>query len=316
PMNQKVNDFILSVHDASMHLTPSDFHSWALKEVRRHIDFDFAIWGAGDGKSRELHTATILDQADNLFETWETVKHEDPYAHLVIGNTGKTWSVEQLPDFRHTRAYSDHWGLYQARQMISTMEVDPHTGLHIFVTLARDNQNKAFNKQEISFKNLVTQHFFLAARHNDMHHLRSDQTPAAFIDRHGLLHASLPEFKALLVNEWGKQAGVVLPEAVNTSLWKTGHYRGHNLALNAERFYNRLLVRAGILSSVSLSPRETEIAWAYATGKSHKEVAKVLSISPTTVRTHLARVYQKLEISDKGALAVWLKEHGNRPISI
>ncbi|WP_210426332.1 helix-turn-helix transcriptional regulator [Marinobacter confluentis] len=306
-----MSEFILTVHDASMHLSPSDFHSWALKEVRQYIDFDFAVWGAGDGRSRELHTSTILNQTDNLFETWETVKHEDPFANLVIGNTGKTWSAEEVPDFRESRAYSDHWGLYEARQMIATMEVDRHTGLHIFVILARDSQRKAFTEQEVVFKNLVTQHFFLAARHNDMHHLRSNQTPAAFIDQHGLLHASLPEFKALLVNEWGKKAGTVLPEAVNVALWETGHYRGNGLALNAERFYNRLLVRAGMMPCLSLSPRETEIAWAYAMGKSHKEVAKLLGIAPATVRTHLSRVYEKLDISDKGALAICLKEQGN-----
>lgn len=309
-MHDKMSDFILAIHDASMHLPPAEFHRWTLKEIRQYIDFDFAIWGAGNGQSRELHMATILDQADTLFDTWETVKHEDPYANLVIGNTGKTWSIEQLPGFRHCRAYNEHWGLYHARQMISTMEVDPQTGLHIFVTLARENRQMAFSRHDTHAKNTITQHLFLAARHNDMHCLRANQAPAAFIDRRGLLHASLPEFSALLASEWGRQAGQFLPDEVNRTLWQKGHYRNRHLSLNAERFHNRLLVRAGIPPPVSLSAREQETAWAYAAGNSHKEVAKMLNISPTTVRTHLARIYQKLAISDKGALAIWLKENG------
>lgn len=309
-MHHKMGDFILAIHDASMHLPPAEFHRWTLAEIRQHIDFDFAIWGAGNGESRQLHMATILDQTDTLFDTWEAVKHEDPYANLVIGNTGRTWSIEQLPEFRRSRAYNEHWGLYYARQMISTMELDPQTGLHIFVTLARENRSNTFSRQETEAKNIITQHLFLAARHNDMHCLRANQAPAAFVDQRGLLHASLPEFSDLLVSEWGRQAGQFLPDEVNRALWQTGHYRNRHLSLNAERFHNRLLVRAGITPPVSLSARELETAWAYAAGNSHKEVARMLDISPTTVRTHLARIYQKLAISDKGALAIWLKENG------
>lgn len=309
-MQHRMNDFILNIHDASMYLPPEEFHHWTLKEFRQHIDFDFAIWGAGDGHSRQLHMATMLDQVDTFFDTWETVKHDDPYADLVIGNTGTTWSIEQLPQFHHSRAYSEHWGRYHARQMISTMELDPRTGLHIFVTLARENKDQLFHPKDIRTKNLVTQHLFLAARHNQMHCLRSHQAPAAFVDSRGLIHAALPEFSALLIEEWGRHAGQLLPEEVNSALWLTGQYRSSRLALNAERLQNRLLVRAGISPPVLLSKREEEIAWLYAAGNSHKEVARTLSISPSTVRTHLARIYQKLDLSDKGSLAIWLKENG------
>jgi len=308
-MHHKMSDFILAIHDASMYLSPAEFHRWTLGEFRRHIDFDFAIWGAGNGQSRELHMATMLDQVDTFFDTWEAVKHVDDYADLVIGNTGKTWSMEQLPEFRHTQAYSEHWGLYHARQLISTMEVDPRTGLHIFVTLARENTGHSFAAQDMAIKNLVTQHLFLAARHNEMHSLRAYQVPAAFIDRRGLVHAALPEFIALMTGEWGKQAGQVLPEAVAQALWQQGQYRNGRLRLNAERLHNRLLVRAGVSPPVQLSVREEQIAWLYANGASHKQVAKQLDISPTTVRTHLARIYQKLDITDKGSLAIWLKEN-------
>jgi len=308
-MKMTTSDFILAIHDASMYLSPADFHRWALKETRRHIDFDFAIWGGGNGHSRQLHMATVLDQVDTFFETWESVKHNDQYADLVIGNTGQTWSIDQLPEFRESEAYHEHWGRYHARQMVSTMEVDTHTGLHIFVTLARDDQQAAFSAVDIQTKNLITQHLFLASRHNDMHYLRASQAPASFVDRRGLLHAALPEFCAMLVNEWGRQAWQRLPENVNQALWSTGRFHSDHISLNAERFNNRLLVRAAVNPLVSLSPREEQVARLYAAGSSHKEVAQALAISPTTVRTHLARVYQKLSVSDKGALAMWLTEN-------
>lgn len=308
-MQTTTGDLILAIHDASMHLSPAEFQIWALGEIRRHVDFDFAIWGGGNGQSRRLHTATVLDQVDTFFDTWESVKHEDQYADLVIGNTGKTWSIEQLPGFRHSRAYNEHWRCYGARQMVSTMEVDPHTGLHIFVTLARDSQTSVFKDRDTSLKNVITQHLFLASRHNDMHYLHASQTSAAFIDRQGLVHASMQDLRALFANEWNAQAGSRLPEAVTLALWHTGCYRGRNLSLHANPVGKRLLVRAVMTPRATLSPREHEIASLYSQGNSYKVVAQILGVSPTTVRTHLARVYQKLGISDKGALANWLVDN-------
>ncbi|MGD9295589.1 MAG: helix-turn-helix transcriptional regulator, partial [Roseobacter sp.] len=48
-----------------------------------------------------------------------------------------------------------------------------------------------------------------------------------------------------------------------------------------------------------LSFREMEIARAYADGDTYHRIAARLGIAPSTVRTHLATIYRKLEISSK-----------------
>jgi DNA-binding CsgD family transcriptional regulator len=48
-----------------------------------------------------------------------------------------------------------------------------------------------------------------------------------------------------------------------------------------------------------LSPREIEIANAYAHGDTYQGIAARLCIAPSTVRTHLATIYRKLEVSSK-----------------
>jgi len=48
-----------------------------------------------------------------------------------------------------------------------------------------------------------------------------------------------------------------------------------------------------------LSPRELEIARAYASGDNYHRIAEQLYIAPSTVRTHLATIYRKLEVSSK-----------------
>lgn len=50
-----------------------------------------------------------------------------------------------------------------------------------------------------------------------------------------------------------------------------------------------------------VSPREREILALMAEGHSNREVARVLHVSEATVKTHLARLYPKLEVTDRAA---------------
>jgi len=50
------------------------------------------------------------------------------------------------------------------------------------------------------------------------------------------------------------------------------------------------------IRSLGLSPRECEILALLASGQSNKELARTLGISPNTVKTHVARVFEKLDV--------------------
>jgi NarL family two-component system response regulator LiaR len=50
------------------------------------------------------------------------------------------------------------------------------------------------------------------------------------------------------------------------------------------------------LASLSITPREQQVLGLLATGRSNKEIARELGVSPNTVKTQLASLYQKLEV--------------------
>lgn len=50
-----------------------------------------------------------------------------------------------------------------------------------------------------------------------------------------------------------------------------------------------------------LSPREVEVLQLAAAGRTNAAIGRSLHISPTTVKTHLMRVYEKLDVSDRTA---------------
>src|SRR5262245_55837172 len=53
------------------------------------------------------------------------------------------------------------------------------------------------------------------------------------------------------------------------------------------------------MAPAQLSERERQVAERYVAGRSYKEIARELGISPATVRTHANAVYRKLEVTSR-----------------
>lgn len=62
--------------------------------------------------------------------------------------------------------------------------------------------------------------------------------------------------------------------------------------------------------SLGISDREFEVLELLAAGRSNKEIAAELSVSPNTVKTHVARLYGKLEASRRTEAILRARELG------
>ena len=67
--------------------------------------------------------------------------------------------------------------------------------------------------------------------------------------------------------------------------------------------------RWAVSGSKRLTSREAEIVRLVATGLRNAEIAKRLSITEATVKTHLNNVFEKLEVRDRTELAVYALRH-------
>ncbi len=66
---------------------------------------------------------------------------------------------------------------------------------------------------------------------------------------------------------------------------------------------------AGGKDDDGLSSREREVLERIAAGDSNKVIARVLDISPHTVKRHVANILDKLGLTSRGQAAAWLREH-------
>ena len=75
--------------------------------------------------------------------------------------------------------------------------------------------------------------------------------------------------------------------------------------------YVRQLADRGISDRYeSLSEREREIFQLIAEGKANKEIAAILSISPSTVETHRARIMEKLDLHSAAEIVLYAVRKG------
>ena len=130
----------------------------------------------------------------------------------------------------------------------------------------------------------------------------------------GELQYAAPALSVLLRLEWPDWRGHALPAALMTAL-RTGHARrfiGKHIEVGADVSGDLIVLHIKARSPLAgLSNREAIAARLYGAGWSTKDIARQMEIAPNTVRNFIQRVYKKLDVNDKAALATLLGSHGN-----
>ena len=67
------------------------------------------------------------------------------------------------------------------------------------------------------------------------------------------------------------------------------------------------------LRDAALTPRETEVLGWLAKGKTNRDIAEILGLSPRTVNKHLEHVFEKLGVETRAAAAAIAAALGSEP---
>jgi DNA-binding NarL/FixJ family response regulator len=95
------------------------------------------------------------------------------------------------------------------------------------------------------------------------------------------------------VHAWSTEFYVACISIVFIAL---GIWVGNRLTAKPRLEYTR---NAAAIASLRLSARECEVLEMLAAGHANKVIARCLDISPNTVKTHVARLYEKLEVASR-----------------
>ncbi|TDC47748.1 response regulator transcription factor [Actinomadura sp. KC345] len=107
--------------------------------------------------------------------------------------------------------------------------------------------------------------------------------------------------------------GYLLKDTTRDQLVEAVHSAARGETVLAPRVAERLVARMRRPEPVALTAREVDVLRAVADGLSNAEIGRRLVIAEATVKTHLLRVFAKLDVSDRTHAVVVAMDRGLLP---
>ncbi|OHC63777.1 MAG: hypothetical protein A2045_08445 [Rhodocyclales bacterium GWA2_65_20] len=322
-MLARIGSLLLELHHDCRRPAVVDFPQWSMDLVRSAIGFDTGYWGSGCVVDGEVvaHAYWLYRLPAESMQSWEKLKHRDTVSPLLLAQPSRVLNLTNAGlKEQHAFMYENFFRALGIEQFLGTYADNEVTGLFDVLAVYRADPAAPFSEEERqAFEGLVP-HLVEARRANYLSHMGAAECQIAAAthqlaaaDAKGVLHAAQDGFAALMNLEWPGWRGPRLPDAVGARIGAGRHYVGAAIAIDFEPALDMTLLHARRRSAVDrLSARQLEIARAFASGQSHKEIAQACHLAPATVRNHLAAIYDTLGIGSKAELATLLAQQAHR----
>lgn len=310
-MDERIEQCIALLYRSVVSVPADQFRRWALDSLKSVIPFDSAIWGSGKWEERRFHAMTLSNLPDNYAQILEATVEENPLiAKLIKSEPDTPTTMESVfPDakFYKSNLYLSTFGPYGVERLLSTVHLDRRSGLYSLVSLYRKDRSKPFTVEEQALQKRLTYHLFNALSHAFFMHLirthrdRPAGATSAVVDRRGAYHDVQPRFLDAMELHFPTHSANQLPFA----LPEPGEMRLIGpLCLRSEPMGELMIVHCWPMGPLDrLTLREREIVLAVAHGLSFKQAARKIGVAPSTVANHLYRIYRKLGVNSRTALA-------------
>lgn len=284
------------------------FHHAALSCISQLLPFDSAWWGRAaliDGLPEE-HSSHLYNLPGSYLPDWQSIRHVD----VTVGRVHDIPGHAVIVDMRDpANGPGLNWlgASYGLGELLCIVYIDPQTHLSDHLTVYRAPAAPRFTEQDCLLLNNLMRHLVAAVSANQIRTLvamretltHSRNLALAVCDRRGTLQCAERGFVDLLLGEWPDWSGPCLPVAMDAQ-----GYAGKHLQVDASTVGDLYLLAARSRTPLmQLSPRENAVAQGFGEGKTYKEVARDLGMSPNTVRHHIRAIYSKLGVKDKARIA-------------
>jgi DNA-binding CsgD family transcriptional regulator len=284
------------------------FHQAALSCISKLLPFDSAWWGRAafvDGVPEE-HSSYLYNLPRSYLPDWQSISHIDVTVGRVHDIPGQAVIVD-MRDPANGPGLNWLGESYGIGELLCIESIDPQTHLSDHFAMYRTPEAPRFTEQDCLLLNNLMLHLVAAVSANHIRTLvamRETLTSPrnlalAVCDHRGTLHCAEPGFVDLLLSEWPDWTGPCLPVAMDAN-----GYESKQLQVEASTVGDLFLLAARSRTVLmQLSPRENDVALGFGEGKTYKEIARDLGMSPNTVRHHIRAIYSKLGIKDKARIA-------------
>lgn len=318
-LNSSVEPLIARLYRSGLLVRAGNFRAWALRELRRVIPFDGALWGTGSMQRRQFHTVVTVDLPPDFPETLEATHSINPILPRILQQLDQPVDMSSvLPDeeFFDSPVYHECFERFGISRILSTAHANDRSGLYSLLTLYRNDREQRFTEQEMEDQARISFHLFQSAAHHYFVHLsqtfhgeRAANSAAAVVDREGVYYEAQAHFLDLVEKHFPSHRQFKLP----FELPDPGEVTCVNdLCLKCEPFGDLTCILAWSAGPLDrLTEREREIVFAITQGLSFKQAARRIGVAPSTVANHLYRIYRKLGVNSRTELATLVYPQDN-----
>ncbi|MCU1752729.1 helix-turn-helix transcriptional regulator [Pseudomonas sp. 6D_7.1_Bac1] len=293
----------------------SQFIADGLQTFRQLVPFASAWWGEMSNSDAKVAPQSWMHGRINLPESfaaeWSKTAGSDSFAHDTLNQPGEVVRDSGFTDpNEEVNAFARRHDLYHL--MCITFEL-PESGLMFFVCLYRGIDAPAFNETEDSLFSAFCDHLLQLWRFQVQDMIRFDTDNGATDFGVARMDGSLlyvgAQLCAAIARELPGWNGSMLPAEVIVQLQKAPCVmRLGRCALTLSPSAGHVILSLEAQSrGAALAPRERTAAMLFAAGHSYKEIAKILVLSPATVRTYLRNCYVQLGVKSKVELGSVLR---------
>jgi DNA-binding CsgD family transcriptional regulator len=312
---------LLSLYRLAEEAPAGEFESQALQLVRRQLPFDSGRWMLSRKRAGAVSVirGVYCNESPECLATYAEVRHQDTPLQDALDVPGqavmgfKFQSRTQF-DSRATsgmRAYQKKFAHENVLNVLVKQPVPQGVRFRV-VALYRAREDEEFSARELAWMQALWPHLLQAqglhARMQLAGHGEDASESMGVVDFDGFVVAAAPGFRELLQGEWGDDGAYRIPEPVwqrVSSFASTRSFiRLRKLAICAATLPHGCLVRVRMLRAEDLlAPRQLAVARLASMGRSHKEIARHLDISPNTARRHLQIIHDRLGVHKAAEIA-------------
>ncbi|MGE0312824.1 MAG: helix-turn-helix domain-containing protein [Lautropia sp.] len=319
-IDTELSPLLLAIYRGARELPRVAFEEFALGRIKPLLGFDSALWAQGrsDGSHADVSWAHQHEIDPDALQVWLDINKGDKVIPTAVGNKHRTVRAHAptlfaAPDDADCRAYATRFGCEQLMVMVvPNGEADPDAAR--WLSLYRASPDTLYTDRERAICNVLMPHLMEALTINRLATLDAPtaapprqpaSTPLAVAEPDGRIRFAQAAFLRRLQSEWSQADQTRLPQPLLAAI--TGRTEavvlGRITRARISRRADMLLVEMRALSPIDrLPPRRARVAWLYAQGHTHKQVARELGIAPSTVRNQIATAYRELGIVSRAQL--------------
>ena len=311
----ELSTFVLALNARAQSVGVAELVEWAVVHLSDFIGFDSAWygWAQVQPTGPVIHASSTYNLPDHYYTAWMEIADQDVLVEQFIDDPRCVPTYDRLGEAQSDgmQTFADRFGL---KKMATAMCLREGRSASLYVSAYRGGAHaQDWTPEETEFLQCAVDNISAAASvaaKNDLH-CEESQTASILLNKHGVTLIGLDGMHERFGHLWTRGDGDKVPRWLADYIGRPGDHVLVDQGLVASFEHISTDDQLG-LCKMSLRPlrkfdlltaRERDVAYALSYGKSHKEVAKLLGVAPSTIRNQTQAIYGKLGVDNRASLA-------------